>query len=736
MYIITEQPMYFRLFFALLLSISLEHSSFSAPIFPLQEQALQETAQALRQKKYSAARESALKSPNGPIRNFLLGVASYHLEKWDETEKYLVKSAEDFSLLADYALYYRADSLSHLARYDEALELLDKLKKDYPASRLSRAINSLYADTLFNKKDYQGALKASQAFIYTYASGADALKASLQATLCREALGDKQRAVNELRNIWLKHPNTLVAAQAESNLQRLITENITVPSFTFDEIFKRGVILYDLGKYSQALETFNTLSRQSVNDDRKIKLAFKTAQTLFKSRRYSEAEQVFSKLAASANREISCETSYWLARTLDKKGREQEALVSYLKFADNFPHQELADDALFQAALAKKDQGDHKGAVILLDRLIEHYPSSNHKSRAIWEKAWVYYLTKDFRNSADCLKQLLASPSYREKSLYWLGKAEQASGEKEPANTAFSRLAEEYPFGFYTLHYKKETGLKNEQIPVLHSDFVSSLPIPPGYERVKALISLGLFEEARLELAAIKNKGADKSRIIELARLYWEIGDYRSALACFPKAERSNPTIWGFSYPMAYRETISSYAAEYGIPESLAYSIIRAESSFSPTVLSPVGAVGLMQLMPATAKSLAKEKSKEINTFQLTSPDLNIRLGLRHLKNLLVRYNGNLVPAVAAYNSGATPVDRWLKMSTASRNDEFIENIPYPETREYVKKVLANIEIYNSMYKQVIPAADTAPERPSPLPFSGPPVQTSLHQETDSKKQF
>jgi len=374
----------------------------------------------------------------------------------------------------------------------------------------------------------------------------------------------------------------------------------------------------------------------------------------------------------------------------------------------------------------------------LLDRLIANYPSSSFKSRAIWEKAWIYYLSKDFRNSASCLKQLLDKTEYREKSLYWLGKAEQVSGETERANTAFSRLTEEYPFGFYTLHYKKETGLKNEQIPVLHSDFVSSLPIPPGYERVTALISLGLFEEARLELAALKNRCTDKSRIIELARLYWEIGDYRSALACFPKAERSNLAMWGFSYPMAYRDFITSYATEYGIPENLAYSIIRAESSFSPTVLSPVGAVGLMQLMPTTAKSLTKEKSKAISAFQLTSPDLNIRLGLRHLKNLLVRYNGNLVLAVAAYNSGATPVDRWLKKSSASRNDEFIENIPYPETREYVKKVLANIEIYNSIYNdnEAIPAADSAPESPSPPSLPASPVQTSLHQETDDKRLF
>ncbi len=712
--------MYFRLVIAFLLSISLVHSAFSAPppFFPLKDPALQETAQALSQKKYATAREKALKAPDGPVRNFLLGVTAYRLEKWVESEKHFSGPAEDLELLADYALYYRANALARLARHDEALELLNKLKKDYPGSRLSRTVNSLHADTLFNKKDYQGALKASQAFIKTYPSGTDTLKASLLATLSREALGDKQGAVNELRNIWLKHPNTVVANQAESHLQRLRSEDITVPPFTFDELFQRGVTLFDKGKYSQALETFETLSGQAVTEDRKDRLAFNIAQIHFKSRRYNEAEQVFSKLVASETPEISSESAYWLARILDKKGLEQEALLSYLKFADSFPHMNLADDALFLAALCKKDQGDHSGAVIILDKLIVQYPSSNYKHRAMWEKAWLYYLTKDLQNAAEGLKQLLAIPAYREKSLYWLGKTGQASGAKELANTSFSSLTKEFPFGFYTLHFNRETGLKNEQIPALDSDFISSLPVPYGYERVKALISLGMYEEARSELVAIRNKGVDKSLMFGIARLYWEIGDYRSALACFPNAEKGNPAALGFSYPMAYRETIAGYSTEYGIPEYLAHSIIRAESNFSPTARSPVGAVGLMQLMPATAKSLVKGQSRELNTFQLTSPDLNIRLGLKHFKNLLVRYNGNLVPAIAAYNSGATPVDRWLKLPTAALNDEFIENIPYAETREYVKKVLANIEIYNSIYHQEIPPADTAPERLSSLPFS------------------
>jgi soluble lytic murein transglycosylase len=724
--------MYFRFILILLLTVTLEHSSLSAPLFPLREQTLQMTAEALKARNYLDARDSAIKAPNGPIRNFLLGVASYRLGKWEETVNYLATSEKDFALLADYALYYRADALTRLARYNEALELLEKLKKNYPASPLSRAVNSLYADTLFNKKDYQGALSAYETFIEMHPSGKDALKASLQAALCREAMGDKENAVSELRSIWINYPNTPVATQAESNLQRLKSENVPVPPFTTDEMFKRGSILYDRRKYNEALVIFEALSRQSLTNDLTMELAFKTAQTLFKFRRYTEAEQAFTKLATCPDKKISYEAAYWLARTLDKTGKEQQAIASYLKLVDSFPKSELADDALFHAALLNKTNGEHPGANILLDRLIDQYPSSVFRSRAFWEKAWTSYLAKNYKTAANCLNQLLDFVPYREKALYWLGKAEEASGDKASADAAFARLVEDYPFGFYTQWYKKDAGLKNVQLPSLDIETVSSTPLPSGYDRAKALISLGLFDEAGMELSAIKRKGVGKSRVVDLARLYWEIKDYHSALGCFPKVDRNNLATWGFSYPIVFRESITRCAADYGIPESLAYSIIRAESRFSPTALSPVGAVGLMQIMPSTAKKLASGKSIVINKIRLTSPDLNISLGLKHFKNLLVRFNGKLVPAVAAYNSGATPVDRWLKMSGTLRNDEFIENIPYPETREYVKNVLTNMELYNSLYNLEKPTGNTASDKSPSSSFSGP-FDTSLYQETDRK---
>ncbi len=690
--------MFYRYIFAFLLFFSPAASASGALLYPLNDSVLLESAKEISRKNYAAAKDIALKAQQTGIKDFLLGVTAYRLEQWDDAAASLGKSLEGFHLLADFSLYYRADSLCHLGRYDEALATLQKLKKDCPQSPLIRSASFLYADSLFNKKDYAGALSAYQKYVESYPSGSTALKAIFQAALCREALGDKERAANELRRIWLRYPDSPLSAQAESNLQRLKSDKVRVPPYTTEEIFNRGVVLYDLQKYRQALETFTSLSAESLPEKFKTRLALKIGQTLFRSRHYKDAEQALVKLTTHNDAEIACEAAYWLARTYDRTGNERQAVALYSRVAEAYPQSELADDALFHAAQIKKFRGEYGEAVAILEKLVSRYPSSVLVSRAIWETAWNRYLTKDFKGAADSLARLVENPPYREQALYWLARAKDASGEKDQANTIFARLMEEYPYGFYSMRYQNKAGIKNGQFPVPGSEAVSSFPVPSGYDRAKALITFGLIDEAGMELTACKKKAYGRSRLLELARLYWEIQDYRSAMGLFIKVDRNSSYTWNFSYPKAFSEHVSHYADSYKVPQSLAYSIIRAESNFFPSALSPAGAVGLMQVMPTTAKLLHKDKSGKIDASQLTHPELNINLGMKHVKDLFKRYDGNLIFTIAAYNSGSTPVDRWRKSFPALQDDEFIENIPYPETREYVKNVLTSMEIYRSLY--------------------------------------
>jgi len=684
-----------RLIVVFLVFLFLGGSASAGPLCSFNDPDLMESAKEFRQKNYAVACDIAARAHETPVRNFLLGMYYHKLEKWSDSADAFAKSMEGFELLADYALYYRADSLIRLGRYDEAAAELLKLKKDFPASPLFKSAAFLHADALYRKNDFAAALDAFQRYVESYPSGTKALQALYQAALCREALGDRDEAANELRRIWLKYPGSPLALQAEKDLDRLRAENVAVAPYTAEELFDRGVILYDLQKYKQAIQAFNSLSTEELPKILATRVELKTGEALFKARQYKEAEKILSRLTMDKDLDTVCESAYWLARTCDRSKKEQLAVGWFNMVADTFPKSEMADDALYYSAMIRKYRGETGKAVETLDKLVSRYPSSVLASNALWEEAWIRYLGKDLKGAKSSFTRLLEYPAYRDRALYWLGKTEDALGEKDLSGTVFARLMDEYPYGFYSLLYQSHVNVKKGPP---NPGAAGSIPLPAGYDRVKALIAFGLTDEAGMELASCKSRTSSKGRLLEIARLYWEIGDYRNAMGLFRNMGAIGAPEWNFSYPLAFSEHVSRYAGINGVPESLAYSIIRAESNFYPSARSPVGAVGLMQIMPGTANILDKDSSGNSAAARLTIPGINISLGMKHIKDLIRRYKGNLIFAVAAYNSGATPVDRWRRNYPNLDTDEFIENIPYPETREYVKKVLASMEIYKALY--------------------------------------
>lgn len=677
-----------------------------ASLLPPEDESLLLSAELLRNNEYSEARVALLKARPTPKRDFVLGVTAYHLEKWEESERFLATSPECFPLLGDVALYYRAIALSQLSRPAEALLLLERVRKEYPNSPFVRSATLLIADTLFQGKEYQRALTAYRAFRNEYPSGNDSIKALYHSALCREKLGDLEGAVNELREIWFSYPTKSVAGQAESQLERLRQETTSVPPYTPEELFRRGCTLYDQRDYRKAEDVFSALSADSLPEKLRGALAFKTAMSQYRLKKNTAAKESFARLASPASPypEYAVEASYWLAQIHDRIGENTEAVDTFLELATTHPGSPLADNALFYAALIRKHEGAHRDALALFRKILADYPASSHAPRSLWEAAWSLYLSGDYLQAANTFALLANDPAWREKALYWQGRSLGYSGSGEAARSVFAVIQREFPTGYYALNIEKETGSRHTRIPHLEPSLHASLPEPSGMERAQALISLGLHAEARKELAAAKRRNGNSFKgSLAHAGLYLAMNDYRSAMGLFTtealnRDDASVSYTWAILYPAGFNDIVSRHTTNVGIDESLTYALIRAESSFSPTVRSPVGALGLMQLMPATAKDTAKGMGEMVSTFQLTNPEVNVRIGTRHLRDLITRFNGNLVSAVAAYNAGSTPVIRWRKNFPTLREDEFIENIPYAETREYVKKVLAAREVYRRLY--------------------------------------
>jgi soluble lytic murein transglycosylase len=232
---------------------------------------------------------------------------------------------------------------------------------------------------------------------------------------------------------------------------------------------------------------------------------------------------------------------------------------------------------------------------------------------------------------------------------------------------------------------------------------VAELPLVAGFDKPRLLALLGMADESRTEMAAARKKAGDKKSLFPgLARTYLEMKDYSSAIALFlhnrpVKWDAASLPLWTAGYPLVYSAPVARHTAANSLSEGLIYALIRAESGFTPAIKSHAGAIGLMQLMPATAKATSRE-NRDFNPQNLVNPEYNIRLGTRHFRDLMKEYDGDVVYSIAAYNAGAAAVDRWRKSFRVLKKDEFIESIPYQETRDYVKKVYASAATYRQLY--------------------------------------
>lgn len=730
--------MYSRILVSTLACLLLAVPAFSQTVDPAPDTPFRNAVVRMKEKDYRGVRDELRSAPPSPERIFMDGVAARRLELWPEATELLGAAAKELPLLADYALLWQAESLMATARHDEAGEILQKLISVWPGSPTLRKARMLLADAQFARKEFRQALASYTKFVEHYPSGTDSVTANLKAALCREGLDEPQRAVQELRTLWLAYPASPVAETAELELKRLETLGFSAAPPTADELFKRGATLFSLGKYEQALAVFDAIPLKDQSAAFRDRVTLKTGETLLKLRRYKEAARTFAGLIErEPKREIAEEARFLLARSMEKSGNDDKAFADFVNLAETAPSAELADNALLEAAFVRKFQGRYTEQLTVLERLLSAYPDTKLKPRALWEAAWARYKTGDYRSASETFRLLTASADYRERALYWHARSLQRIGEEEVARQSFAMLAEEFPFSFYTF---TATGPLTQEgtTPLILRDPRQSIAPPVGLERARTLIAMGLHDQARSELAAARKNGSSRGKgLLGVARLYLEMNDYSSAAATV-RAEQprrmdgDTAIIWGLLYPRGFSEQIAAEAVRHEIPEELIFALIKAESGFSPVALSPVGAVGLMQLMPTTAKGMVNGSStKNGISARLTDPAFNIGLGVRHLKDLLRQYNGNVVSAVAAYNAGSRPVDRWRRSLASLREDEFIENIPYYETREYVKKVLTFAEVYRRLYRPAAPALTlltpvSAPELVPPAPAGDTPSTASL----------
>jgi len=389
---------------------------------------------------------------------------------------------------------------------------------------------------------------------------------------------------------------------------------------------------------------------------------------------------------------------YWLASRFARDEKDKSAVEQYLRLAKHCPDHARADFALLAAAGLQKKTGDLKGCVHSLEQLVGRYPQGRHAANA-----W-----------------------------YWLGKHHEAAGHKKDAAKAFQNAAQFGPGNYYAhcaAYRLAKARARDDDSPSngqnLRVDGTGSYIAPleiaaeervnvpdpamdPQFERLMFFGKNGL-EEGEWEALYLGKRLGNGAEDAPVYRVMCEAG-YAKAAMDFAEAYnwgvadgKRTPARMRIEYPRSYWQQVRAKCRGTGIDPYLVLAIARQESTFRPALTSHAGARGIMQVMPPTAQWLAKvDPSIDAACIaNLENPDNSFRLGIGYLLRMVERSSGNLVHALASYNAGPGNCSKWLKRWPKADLETFVENIPFGETRNYVKTVLGAYAAYHSLYPAV-----------------------------------
>jgi len=416
--------------------------------------------------------------------------------------------------------------------------------------------------------------------------------------------------------------------------------------------------------------------------------------------RYVDAAHAYR--AAARDSALGPLAIYRRARVLVRLG-DPGASAALSSFAQAYPADTAAPTALYVLGDALFDRGDWDGAARWFGELIARYPADARASLARFRLAARAYRDGQLDSAAALYQgEVTAGGPQRTGARFWLGKVALTRGDTAGARTVWRALAREDSLGYYGLRARRETDLPPVAI---------AAPPPPvgppsaavlvGLARLDTLMLAGLDSEAQSEVRAVLARPPQELD----ALLAWSEGlglrgfgsaGVRLGWQAFLKAP-GDARVLRAIYPWPSRGAVEAEADEFGVDALLLAALVRQESVFDVEALSPAGARGLAQLTPGTAALTARGLDVTFYPEWITVPDLNLHLGAAHLAELVRRF-GRIEAAIAAYNAGSTPVRRWLDREGSDDPDQFIELIPYPETRGYVRSVVRNRELYRALY--------------------------------------
>ncbi|HEV8487211.1 MAG TPA: transglycosylase SLT domain-containing protein [Blastocatellia bacterium] len=665
------------------------------------------------------------------LARFLRGYLAYSAQNYSAAlEAFDPSTITANSSLGDYALFYRAESEAAINARGDALRDYTSVATKHGDSLMVRAARLRAAEMSLASGDPSHAIKDLGRMVES--KDADAIYITAQAY---EASGKTEQALKLYRTIYYELPATAASPQAETRLAALGASPKEKPG-SAEEERSRVDALFDSQQYWDAARAYQDLVTGFPDLERRDEIQLRLGVSLLNSKQPAQAVLPLSRVS-SRSPELQAEAMFRQAEALRRSNRTAESSSVVDRLLSQYPRSRWATEALHDLA-TNLDKQDHTSeAAVRYKQLLSAYPKSGYAPEASYQIGWQAYESKSYADAARLLEQHLASYRYPEtkftgEACLWAGKAEERLGNRARALALYSLVSERYRYGYHGYI----AGIRARQLQSADPKLKAELPKPDSdLERIRRnvlhvekiqetadgsetgrvsrandLEVIGLTDLAIKELNKALESSPESPKLnLLLAQIYSGRGETFQATLVLRKGypdlysyqDSDLPReAWEIFFPLSDWETIKREAKQYGIDPYVAAGLIRQESVFNPNAVSRVGARGLMQVMPATGLLIAKRQGTgSITAADLFNPSLNIKLGMNYLAQMIGQL-GRIEYAAAGYNAGPGRAKRWVAERGSLDIEDWIESIPFTETRGYVQGVLRYAANYRRLYKE------------------------------------
>lgn len=637
--------------------------------------------------------------------------------------QFLHSAQRDFSVLGDYTRLWTGEALLNLGDAAQAADMFESIPQAVPDSYLLTKAAYRAGEAWYQASHCSEATAWFAKAVELNEKDSGAPQALLRRGACQLRENNIPEGRESLMQLWIRFAYSAEAKEAEA----LLASNLGGEPWVVQpgERLARAQAYLGQAFHAEAIEELRKFLVSDPQSSRRAEAKLKLGVAQVRLKQYDQARDTFRALVKDGATE-SRDASVWLARVYLRQGQGDKLL----ELARTLPTSSLSAEQKGQISLFAgiwlEDQGRFDDAILRYRQVAKVGEPASQRAEARWRVGWVYYRMARYREAADELR-LLADQhdsDFEPQALYWMGRAAELSQQPQ-ARDVYVRLCQRYVYTYYCQLARERIDIPLSDPPTTEP-VLAAVPVDGGasvngdairpvstraeieqqlaYRRAIELKTLGLDSDAARELGGLTDRySRDPEVLMVLATLLNEVGAYHHALrlarARFrDRLERTggpvDPSLWKVAYPTGLMPTIKGQGAR-GVDPYLVAAIIREESQYDRRAVSRVGAIGLMQVMPGTANNVAQRLGlPAVGRDDLFDQETNIQIGVHYVEQLLGQFSGNIAHTIASYNAGPVVVESWIALHRGRSQDEFVELIPYQETRQYVKRVLRSYREY------------------------------------------